>query len=189
MTSTREYSNQPIEARIRRHYQYRLAEPGPVSTSHRVGWVLATAAACAAVFFIASSNRTSPQAIATADLPTTTTATASTTPSSVGPVDPEEMFRSDGTIDETKVPDLIPVAGPNGALVGYITKETFLASYLGEPSTQPDEREAVVDIDGNLVGYMIPEYGYIRLDDYQSGSFRESPPKYPVTTATADPGD
>lgn len=90
----------------------------------------------------------------------------------VGPIDFARAARPDGSLDPNHIPDLIPASGPNGEIVGYIAREELFPHELGLNTRVPDEKR-VVDLEGGLLGYMVPNVGYVTLKDYEAGNYTE----------------
>lgn len=76
----------------------------------------------------------------------------------------------DGAVEPEKIPELIPVTGPDGDRVGFIRREVLYPELFGEPMT-PEQLvdssgpEEVIDSGGELVGHVYPGAGYIPLGE------------------------
>lgn len=63
------------------------------------------------------------------------------------PPDPP-WVRADGTIDESKLPDIMPVAGPGGRQIGWVYKQWGPDSFPAEPLPDPAHSRRIFDDQG-----------------------------------------
>lgn len=77
---------------------------------------------------------------------------------------------NDGVVDEAGAPDLIEVADHDGGIAGYARKADVFP-----PASQDTGRVGAIDIPvfdhtGDvLVGYLVPDHGFVSIDAYRVG--------------------
>lgn len=91
-------------------------------------------------------------------------------PPHVGRMDPAQHFTPDGTPLKDKMPEFVPVAGADGESPGYISREELYPESFGK-AARADGRQTVVDLKGNVVGYMFPGVGFVTKAEAQSPGF------------------
>lgn len=75
-----------------------------------------------------------------------------------GPIPPEAFPRDGGAIDRSVVPDFVPALGPDGAVVGWVSKE------LAVPEADSAARDAIpvyADDLETIVGHMVRGRGFV----------------------------
>lgn len=93
-----------------------------------------------------------------------TAAAAGSVAPSKGPI-PEAAWSSSGELDMTLVPDYVSQLGPDGVIVGYVSREAMIdpsggaRDALGRPiaATWPVYGEDLK----TLVGYVVPDKGFV----------------------------
>jgi hypothetical protein len=78
-----------------------------------------------------------------------------------GPI-PQQAFQPGGRIDRSLVPDYVPVGGPEGGIVGYVTRDAAL-----DPPPIGGDAVSNVPVFGEdlteLVGHMVDGRGFVPL--------------------------
>lgn len=75
-----------------------------------------------------------------------------------GPIPPEAFPRDGGVIDRSRVPDFIPALGPDGEVVGWVSKD------LAVPEADSAARDAIpvyADDLKTIVGHMVRGHGFV----------------------------
>lgn len=96
----------------------------------------------------------------------------------------DDAFDENGLMDPAKVPELIPTANREGEFVGYVRREQLFPGHYGGEA-RVDGSHEIIDLDGNVVGYMVPAKGYFERYEYERGDHHEVEP-VPVTVVELD---